>query len=71
MNTSIHWREFATAVLSLAQIYVDTNQAEKAVELLENDKIGALTLAQRGRVDEAMAQVTRAAELDLFFDRAG
>lgn len=37
----------ATAVLSLAQIYVDTEQAEKAVALLENKAIGALTLAKQ------------------------
>ncbi len=34
----------ATAVLSLGQIYVDTDQADKAVALLEDEKIGALTL---------------------------
>lgn len=34
----------ATAVLSLAQIYVDTNAPAKAIELLEDPKIGVLTL---------------------------
>jgi hypothetical protein len=34
----------ATAVLSLAQIYVDTNEPQKAVELLEDPAIGLLTL---------------------------
>ena len=36
----------ATAVLSLAQIYVDTNEAQKAVALLEDPKIGLLTLVK-------------------------
>ena len=36
----------ATAVLSLAQIYVDTNEAPKAVTLLEDPKIGLLTLVK-------------------------
>lgn len=36
----------ATAVLSLSQIYVDTGQADKAVALLEDERIGALTLAK-------------------------
>jgi cellulose synthase operon protein C len=36
----------ATAVLSLAQIYVDTNEPLKAVELLEDPKIGVLTLVR-------------------------
>ncbi len=34
----------ATAVLSLAQIYVDTNEPEKCVEKLEDPKLGVLTL---------------------------
>jgi tetratricopeptide (TPR) repeat protein len=34
----------ATAVLSLGQIYVDTDQADKAIALLEDEKVGALTL---------------------------
>jgi tetratricopeptide (TPR) repeat protein len=37
----------ASAVLSLAQIYVDTNEAAKAVALLEDPKIGTLTLVKR------------------------
>jgi len=37
----------ATAVLSLAQIYVDTNEADKAVKLLEDPKIGCLTLTRK------------------------
>lgn len=36
----------ATAVLSLAQIYVDTSEAGKAIELLEDPKIGVLTLVK-------------------------
>ena len=36
----------ATAVLSLAQIYVDTNEAQKSVALLEDPKIGVLTLVR-------------------------
>ena len=36
-----------TAVWSLAQIYVDTNESAKATELLEDPKIGALTLARQ------------------------
>ncbi len=35
---------FATAVLSLAQIYVDTNQTAKAVAELEDAKVGPLKL---------------------------
>jgi tetratricopeptide (TPR) repeat protein len=34
----------ATAVFSLAQIYADTNQADKAIALLEDPKMGPLTL---------------------------
>jgi len=37
----------ATAVLSLVQIYVDTNEAPKAVVLMEDPKIGALTLVTK------------------------
>jgi len=37
----------ASASLSLAQIYVDLNDAEKAVALLEDPKIGALTLVKK------------------------
>ena len=36
-----------SASLSLSQIYVDLNEAEKAVPLLEDPKIGALTLVQK------------------------
>lgn len=36
-----------TAVLSLAQIYVDTNEPAKAATLLEDPKIGTLTLARK------------------------
>jgi tetratricopeptide (TPR) repeat protein len=36
-----------TAVLSLAQIYVDTNEAAKAATLLEDPKIGTLTLTRK------------------------
>ncbi|HEX5105661.1 MAG TPA: hypothetical protein VFV87_17700, partial [Pirellulaceae bacterium] len=36
----------ATAVLSLVQIYVDTNEAVKAIKLMEDPKIGVLTLVQ-------------------------
>jgi len=36
-----------SAVLSLAQIYVDTDQASKAVVLLEDPEIGALTLVRK------------------------
>jgi hypothetical protein len=35
-----------TASLSLAQIYIDTNEAAKAVALLEDPKIGALALVK-------------------------
>ena len=38
----------ATASLSLAQIYVDTGQANKAVEVLEDAKLGPLTLVKAG-----------------------
>jgi tetratricopeptide (TPR) repeat protein len=44
----------STAVLSLAQIYVDTNEADKAVALLEDPKIGALTLARKN--DETVSR---------------
>jgi hypothetical protein len=37
----------ASAALSLAQIYVDTNQAGKAVAELEHPQIGALTLVKK------------------------
>jgi hypothetical protein len=37
----------ATSMLWLAQIYVDTNDAAKAVELLEDSKIGVLTLVEK------------------------
>ncbi|WP_254512696.1 hypothetical protein [Anatilimnocola floriformis] len=36
-----------TAAWSLAQMYVDTNEATKAVELLENSKTGPLELARQ------------------------
>jgi Tetratricopeptide repeat len=51
----------ATAVLSLAQIYVDTNEAEQAVKLLEDPKIGALTLVENDDPsvqDEGIAEET-------------
>lgn len=38
----------ATASLSLAQIYVDTGQADKAVAVLEDAQLGPLTLVQAG-----------------------
>lgn len=44
----------ATAVLSLAQIYVDTNEPAKAVALLEDPKIGLLTLVKNG--DESVSK---------------
>ena len=37
----------ATAVLSLAQILVDTNQADKAIAMLEDEKVGSLTLLKQ------------------------
>ncbi len=37
----------ATAVLSLAQVLVDTNQPDKAIALLEDDKLGSLTLLKQ------------------------
>jgi hypothetical protein len=37
----------ATAVLSLAQIYIDTNEPAKAVTLLEDPKIGTVTLVRK------------------------
>lgn len=36
----------ATAVLSLCQIYVDAEQAQEAIDLLEDEEIGALTLVK-------------------------
>jgi tetratricopeptide (TPR) repeat protein len=38
----------ATASLSLAQIYVDTGQADKAVTVLEDAQLGPLTLVKAG-----------------------
>ena len=38
----------ATASLSLAQIYVDTGQADKAVAVLEDAQLGPLTLVKAG-----------------------
>ncbi len=40
-------RTLASAALSLAQIYVDTNQAPKAIAELEHPQIGALTLVKK------------------------
>ena len=37
----------ATAVLSLAQVLVDTNQAEKAIATLEDQRLGSLTLLKQ------------------------
>src|SRR5205823_9323334 len=51
----------ATAVLSLAQIYVDTSEAEKAVALLEDPKIGVLTLVKNNdsaATDEGVPEET-------------
>lgn len=42
-----------TATLSLAQIYVDTEQVDKAVELLENETIGPLSLVKAGHAATA------------------
>jgi tetratricopeptide (TPR) repeat protein len=38
---------FASAMLSLAQIYVDTNQTAKAIEILEDPKVGPLVLVSK------------------------
>ena len=35
------------AVLALAQIYVDLDQAPKAIALLDDEKIGVLPMVQR------------------------
>jgi tetratricopeptide (TPR) repeat protein len=51
----------ASATLSLAQIYVDTNQADKAVALLEDPKIGALTLVKKN--DESTSREGFAEEI--------
>src|SRR5439155_14210058 len=51
----------ATAVLSLAQIYVDTSEAEKAVALLEDPKIGVLTMVKNNdpaATDEGVPEET-------------
>lgn len=40
-------KTLAAAGLSLAQIYVDTNQADKAIQELEDPQIGALTLVKK------------------------
>ena len=46
MKVSGMSQTLATAVLSLVQIYVDTQQAQKAIDLLEDSQIGALTLVR-------------------------
>ena len=38
----------ATAVLSLAQIYVDTGESLKGIEVMEDPNIGVLTLVKKG-----------------------
>ena len=50
----------ATGALSLAQIYIETNQGPKAVALLEDPQIGPLTLVTAG--DPVATQGTFAAE---------
>ena len=50
----------ATAVLSLAQIYVDTGEAAKGAELLEDPKIGPLLLV---RAKDASTQMPGFSEL--------
>jgi len=47
MRTGAVDTTMATAALSLAQIYVDTGEAEKAIELIEDSRIGPKTLVAK------------------------
>ena len=49
----------ATASLSLAQIYVDTGQADKAVTVLEDAQLGPLTLVKAGHSGRAAGGLCR------------
>lgn len=52
-------RVLVTAVLALSQLYVDTGEAGKAVKLLEEPKIGTLTLLEKNDAavqDDTIAQ---------------
>lgn len=51
---------FASAMLSLAQIYVDTNQPAKAIAELEDPKVGPLTLVSKN--DESVSRAGMAEE---------
>jgi tetratricopeptide (TPR) repeat protein len=67
-------RILATAVLSLAQIYVDTNEAKKAVTLLEDPKIGVLTLVENNdpaASDDAVAEETYKTALRAYISSLG
>jgi hypothetical protein len=67
-------RVLATAVLYLGQIYVDTNEASKAVTLLEDPKIGALTLVSENNPaveDDLVAEETYKTALRAFISSLG
>jgi len=67
-------RVLATAVLYLGQIYVDTNEASKAVTLLEDPKIGALTLVGENNPaveDDLVAEETYKTSLRAYISSLG
>jgi hypothetical protein len=67
-------RVLATAVLSLAQLYVDTSEAGKAVSLLEDKKIGVLTLVEKNdpvAQDDAVAEETYKTALRAYISALG
>lgn len=67
-------RVLATAVLYLGQIYVDTNEASKAVALLEDPKIGALTLVGENNAaveDDLVAEETYKTALRAYISSLG
>ena len=67
-------RALLTAVLSLAQICVDTSEPGKAVELLEDTKIGPLTLVEKNdpaAVDDVVAEETYKTALRAYISSLG
>jgi hypothetical protein len=67
-------RVLATAVLYLAQIYVDTGEAKKAAALLEDPTIGTLTLAEKNdpaAQDDVVAEETYRTVLRAYISSLG